>query len=827
MAGDTEDLILSISADTKQIQRALQRLTGDTRATTAAIQQQFDDLGNRTAGAFDNTATRARQSFRVIQGGAKDIQTAMKASSFQTANLGAQLQDIAVQLKGGASPLTIALQQGTQINQVLGQAGAAGAVKALGGAFTSLINPVSLATIATIALVGYAVEYFSEVVSGGDKSAETLKQEAELLDRVAQKWGDALPAVKAYADERKRALEEGDIRQATQLTIDEQFKEARETVKALTVDIADLVSQLRLAGAPNEEIVAVQRAFTALQKAVEDGKDSTKENKALLEALSTAYFNRGVPAADAFARKVHEIADGFAAVAKQADEARKAQDEALNAERFRGFNGPPGAFTNPQGIHLPATAPTPGDRPSFEDVGQSIDSLNSSINAFVQRVDRAEGRGSNPNSSASGVGQFIESTWLNLFKKYYPTQAANMSRDAILALRDNADISYDLIKKYATENARVLQSAGVHVDEAALQLAHFLGAGDAAKVLSAAPGTPLAGLISQASINANPTILGGGRTVDDAIAYAQRRASASVGSSQAKTPDDIFQGSMEDIQRRIDLLNAEAQAQAGLNPLVNDYGFALDKAKIKQQLLNDAAKAGVEVTPELAAKIDELAGNYAKASSSADAFKASQQKILDQQRELNDFGRGVLGGIIDDLRAGKDAGEIFANVLNKIADKLEEMALNALFPSGGGGLLGGLFGGGGGLLGGFLIPGILHSGGVAGVDGYGHGRAVAASTFAGARRMHGGGVAGGLQPGEVPAILQKGEVVLPRGARGGGSSDTVRVVLQDDSGRMSDIADQRIKTHSGTIVDVAVQRSQKATQKNMPGYLANAQARSL
>ncbi|UCI23677.1 phage tail length tape measure family protein [Mesorhizobium sp. B2-8-5] len=295
MAGDTEDLILSISADTKQIQRALQRLTGDTRATTTAIQQQFDDLGNRTAGAFDNTATRARQSFRVIQGGAKDIQTAMKASSFQTANLGAQLQDIAVQLKGGASPLTIALQQGTQINQVIGQAGAAGAVKALGGAVTSLINPVSLATIATIALVGYAVEYFSEVVSGGDKSAETLKQEAELLDRVAQKWGDALPAVKAYADERKRALEEGDIRQATQLTIDEQFKEARETVKALTVDIADLVSQLRLAGAPNEEIVAVQRAFTALQKAVEDGKDSTKENKALLEALSTAYFNRGVP----------------------------------------------------------------------------------------------------------------------------------------------------------------------------------------------------------------------------------------------------------------------------------------------------------------------------------------------------------------------------------------------------------------------------------------------------------------------------------------------------------------------------------------------------
>ena len=34
--------------------------------------------------------------------------------------------------------------------------------------------------------------------------------------------------------------------------------------------------------------------------------------------------------------------------------------------------------------------------------------------------------------------------------------------------------------------------------------------------------------------------------------------------------------------------------------------------------------------------------------------------------------------------------------------------------------------------------------------------------FAGAPRYHEGGIAG-LKPGEVPAILQKGEVVLPKG----------------------------------------------------------------
>jgi len=111
-----------------------------------------------------------------------------------------------------------------------------------------------------------------------------------------------------------------------------------------------------------------------------------------------------------------------------------------------------------------------------------------------------------------------------------------------------------------------------------------------------------------------------------------------------------------------------------------------------------------------------------------------------------------------------DATEALANALGKVADKLLEMALNSLFSGTG-------FRGGG-LLGGILIPGILHSGGVAGKDGYGHGRAVSPSVFTGAKRYHRGGVVG-LQPGEVPAILQKGEVVLPRGAKVSGEGGTI------------------------------------------------------
>jgi hypothetical protein len=79
---------------------------------------------------------------------------------------------------------------------------------------------------------------------------------------------------------------------------------------------------------------------------------------------------------------------------------------------------------------------------------------------------------------------------------------------------------------------------------------------------------------------------------------------------------------------------------------------------------------------------------------------------------------------------------------------------------GGGGLFGwiaSLFGGGGGIAGNDIALG-YHSGGIVGQAGAA--RSVRASMFAGARRYHGGGIAG-LAPGEVPAVLMGG----PRGRR--------------------------------------------------------------
>jgi hypothetical protein len=60
---------------------------------------------------------------------------------------------------------------------------------------------------------------------------------------------------------------------------------------------------------------------------------------------------------------------------------------------------------------------------------------------------------------------------------------------------------------------------------------------------------------------------------------------------------------------------------------------------------------------------------------------------------------------------------------------------------------------------GLLGAGIFHAGGVVGAGA--PSRRVSPMLFASAPRYHGGGIAG-LMPDEVPAILQRGEIVIPR-----------------------------------------------------------------
>lgn len=187
------------------------------------------------------------------------------------------------------------------------------------------------------------------------------------------------------------------------------------------------------------------------------------------------------------------------------------------------------------------------------------------------------------------------------------------------------------------------------------------------------------------------------------------------GSSRGKSPGEKFDRELEQIRQRTAALQAETEAQRGLNPLVDDYGYATEKVRIEQDLLSAAQKAGLQVTPELRASISDLAEGYAQASVEAAKLAENQDAVREAAEDFKQTGKDVMSGFISDLRSGKSASEALANALNKVADKLLDVALNSAFGigkagGGGGGFLGSIFSGIGKFLG-FAQGGYTGNGG--------------------------------------------------------------------------------------------------------------------
>lgn len=305
------------------------------------------------------------------------------------------------------------------------------------------------------------------------------------------------------------------------------------------------------------------------------------------------------------------------------------------------------------------------------------------------------------------------------------------------------------------------------------------------------------------------------------------------GRSGGGSRENEYQREIEQIQQRTAALQAETTAQAGLNPLINDYGFAVEYASAKQDLLTAAQEAGLVITPELEAGIDKLAKAYGNAVVESERLSESQQKMKAAVEDFKSTSKDITSGFISDLRSGTSAADALSNALNKVLDKVIDIGLNSLFSLGGGG---------GGFLGsllsifGFKDGGIIHAATGGKIRGPGSSRsdsipamlsngefvvnAAATKKYAGLLEAINSGATlkladGGYarSPVSAPTLPSIG-----RGSMGGSSKDVVTVVLQDDSGRMASIADQRIQTASGTIVNVAVTQANKTAPAAVARY---------
>lgn len=215
------------------------------RAETAAAKAELEAAARGIQGvstATEKATTASRASATAAQAEAAARQRATQANRAYTSsagmaagatgNLAAQFNDIGMMLAAGQNPLQLAIQQGTQITQVIGPMGAAGAAKALGAAFMGMLSPINLITLGVIAASGYMIQWLTAADDDAAAvTAEFERQKAAIEGIVAEteklRLQRGMMSSGAQSQDEQVVLEE-----ITRLT--EQRAAAQERLNSLT-----------------------------------------------------------------------------------------------------------------------------------------------------------------------------------------------------------------------------------------------------------------------------------------------------------------------------------------------------------------------------------------------------------------------------------------------------------------------------------------------------------------------------------------------------------------------------------------------------------------
>lgn len=197
----------------------------------------------------------------------------------------------------------------------------------------------------------------------------------------------------------------------------------------------------------------------------------------------------------------------------------------------------------------------------------------------------------NPNSSATGLGQFIDSTWMDTVKAHRPDILAGRSTEEVLELRKDPSLAREMTQYLIDDNKAFLRNQGIAASDGDTYLAHFLGPRGAAQVIKADPSAPVGDVVGQAVVNANSFLKG--MTTAQVRAWADKKMGAPARPDWylAQSPEKQLQLENMAASRDREIATAAVtQQKANAVTAVDDYQLRIatsDPTLTQQQILTD------------------------------------------------------------------------------------------------------------------------------------------------------------------------------------------------------------------------------------------------
>lgn len=245
-----------------KLRKSIDPLYARSKRYEAAVKQLNAALksGAITQTQYTADLEKAAVTMGLVEHQTENYNRVVRTSRFHTANLAAQFNDIGVMMASGQSPFILAVQQGTQISQVLGSMGgtAKQTFSALGAGLMQMVSPMSLLTIGIIAGAAALVQWGMAAFSA-EEEMTSMEEHLKTLADDSAGFADELLRIKSGFESIAEA-------------------KAAEEIGRLTAEIEKLNEQIKeppiVAGMTQIVIEGMRTAYAAMNAELIEQRDA-------------------------------------------------------------------------------------------------------------------------------------------------------------------------------------------------------------------------------------------------------------------------------------------------------------------------------------------------------------------------------------------------------------------------------------------------------------------------------------------------------------------------------------------------------------------------